>query len=68
MLEARGLRKSYPGAGGVLDPVSFALEPGECLGVAGTNGSGKSTLLRLIAQAEKPDAGQVLFRGRDVCG
>lgn len=68
MLEARGLRKSYRGAGGVLDPVSFALEPGECLGVAGTNGSGKSTLLRLIAQAEKPDAGQVLFRGRDVSG
>ncbi len=68
MLEVRGLCKSYRRTGGVLSPVSFTLEPGQCLGVAGTNGSGKSTLLRLIAQVEKPEAGRVLFRGRDVSG
>ena len=67
MLEVRGLCKSYRGVR-VLEPVSFALQPGECLGIAGTNGSGKSTLLRLIAQVERPDGGRVLFRGRDVSG
>ena len=65
MLEARGLCKSYGGVR-VLEPVSFAIKPGECLGVAGANGSGKSTLLRLIAQVEKPDSGSVYFQGKDV--
>ena len=67
MLEVRDLCKSYRGVQ-VLAPVRFSLGPGECLGVAGANGSGKSTLLRLIAQAERPDSGTVLFRGRDVMG
>lgn len=67
LLEAQGLCKSYHGVR-VLHPVSFRLEAGECLGVAGANGSGKSTLLRLLAQAERPDGGRVLFRGRDVAG
>ena len=67
MLEARNLSKSYGGVQ-ALYPVSFRLEAGECLGVAGANGSGKSTLLRLLAQVQKPDSGNVLFRGRDVAG
>lgn len=67
MLEVQNLSKSYHGIQ-VLQPVSFTLGPGECLGVAGPNGSGKSTLLRLIAQAEKPDGGGVLWQGRDVMG
>ena len=67
VLEARGLSKSYGGVQ-ALHPVSFRLEAGECLGVAGANGSGKSTLLRLLAQVQKPDSGSVLFRGRDAAG
>ena len=67
VLEAQGLSNSYGGVQ-ALYPVSFRLEAGECLGVAGANGSGKSTLLRLLAQFQKPDGGRVLFRGRDVAG
>lgn len=67
MLEARDLCKSYGGVP-VLRPVSFRLEAGECLGVAGANGSGKSTLLGLLAQVRRPDGGRVLFRGRDTAG
>ena len=67
MLEVRNLSKSYGGVQ-ALYPVSFRLEAGECLGVAGANGSGKSTLLRLLAQVQRPDGGSVLFRGRDVAG
>lgn len=67
MLEVRQLRKSY-GRRQVLEPVSFVLPPGQCLGLAGRNGSGKSTLLRLIAQIEQPDGGDVLYDGKSVLG
>ena len=67
MLEVRRLCKSYGGRQ-VLAPVSFVLPPGQCLGLAGSNGSGKSTLLRLLAQIQRPDSGEVLYRGRPVLG
>ena len=67
MLEVRQLCKSYGGRQ-VLAPISFALPPGQCLGLAGSNGSGKSTLLRLLAQIQRPDSGDVLFQGRSVLG
>ena len=67
MLEVRELCKSYGGRQ-VLAPVSFVLPPGRCLGLAGSNGSGKSTLLRLLAQVQRPDGGDVLYRGRSVLG
>ena len=67
MLEVRGLCKSYAGRQ-ALSPVSFVLPPGQCLGLAGSNGSGKSTLLRLLAQVQRPDSGDVLYRGKSVLG
>ncbi|MFI6736568.1 TlrC/CarA/OleB/SrmB family ABC-F type ribosomal protection protein [Nonomuraea sp. NPDC050451] len=44
----------------VLDRVSLTVRPGERIGVIGDNGSGKSTLLRLMADAERPDNGELL--------
>ncbi|MGW4957685.1 ribosomal protection-like ABC-F family protein [Nonomuraea sp. NPDC004186] len=44
----------------VLDRVSLTVRPGERIGVIGDNGSGKSTLLRLMANAERPDNGELL--------
>ena len=67
LLEAQGLCMSYRGVR-VLHPVSFRLEAGECLGIAGANGAGKSPLLALLAQARKPEAGRTLYRGRDTAG
>lgn len=67
MLEVRELCKTYHGYQALL-PVSFQLAPGECLGVSGVNGSGKSTLLRLLAQAQRPDSGSMLFQGKNVLG
>jgi PrtD family type I secretion system ABC transporter len=48
-------------AGGdlILRNVSFAIKPGEVLGVVGPSGSGKSTLARVAAGAIAPDAGEV---------
>lgn len=67
MLEMDGICKSYQGKQ-VLKPVSFCLPAGQCIGITGDNGSGKSTLLRLLAQVERPDRGDIRFRGRSVLG
>ncbi|MET7643684.1 TlrC/CarA/OleB/SrmB family ABC-F type ribosomal protection protein [Streptomyces sp. NPDC005426] len=57
-LSLHGVTKRY-GDRTVLHNVSFSLAPGEKAGVIGDNGAGKSTLLRLLAGAERPDAGEV---------
>jgi len=53
-----------------VDRVSFAVEPGEFLGIVGESGCGKSTLLFGVAQLLSPPGrvvdGHVLFRGEDM--
>ena len=47
-----------------LDGVSFEIREGEAVALLGFNGSGKSTTLKMISGVLRPDAGQVLTRGR----
>ncbi len=46
-----------------LHDVSIALEPGLVHALVGENGAGKSTLLKILAGAERADAGEVLLNG-----
>jgi len=50
----------------VLEEVSFALQPGETLGIVGESGSGKSTLARAVLRLLQPARGKVRWRGRDL--
>jgi len=51
-----------------LDDVSLDIASGELVALLSPSGSGKTTLLRIIAGLEWPDAGQVLFQGKDATG
>ena len=70
ILEGRGLSRRYRRPGGKVltacQQVDLQLFAGQTLGVVGESGCGKSTLLRLLAQLERPDEGQLFFRGEDV--
>src|SRR6266568_1276705 len=43
----------------ILDETSFAVQPGDRIGLIGPNGSGKTTLLRLLAGEREPDDGEL---------
>ena len=67
LVEAHGLTKEYPREGGVtrvVDDVSFAILPGETLGLVGESGSGKSTVARMLLRLIEPTAGEVWFKGQ----
>jgi ABC-type branched-subunit amino acid transport system ATPase component len=67
LFEAHGLTKRFLGVTAV-DAVDLTLEAGELVSLIGPNGSGKTTLFNCVTGYLAPDAGRVLFRGRDVTG
>jgi branched-chain amino acid transport system ATP-binding protein len=46
--------------------VTAGVAAGEILGLIGPNGAGKTTLFNLITGVEQPQAGRVVFQGRDI--
>jgi ABC-type sugar transport system ATPase subunit len=64
---ARGLAKRF-GDRLVLQDVSFEIAEGEIHGIMGPNGAGKTTCFHVLTGAPSPDAGRVLFDGRDITG
>ena len=65
VIDIRHLRKSF-GAHEVLKDIDFSVGKGEVACIIGSSGSGKSTLLRCINLLETPDAGEILFHGKNV--
>ncbi|MBV9862546.1 MAG: ABC transporter ATP-binding protein [Alphaproteobacteria bacterium] len=49
-----------------LDGVSFAIEPGQILGLIGPNGAGKTTLFNCISRLYTPNRGDIRFEGRSI--
>jgi len=66
-LEVKICVKHY-GAIRAVDGVSFAVEPGEIVGVIGPNGSGKTTLFNSILGQIRPTSGHMQFCGEDITG
>jgi len=65
VISLRNLRVSY-GDREILHGISFDVLQGETLVILGGSGSGKSTLLRTLVGLEKPSAGQIFIKGRDL--
>jgi phospholipid/cholesterol/gamma-HCH transport system ATP-binding protein len=65
VLSLRNLRVSY-GEREILHGISFDVVRGETLVILGGSGSGKSTLLRTLVGLEKPSAGEIRIKGRDL--
>ena len=64
VLEASGLRKTYPSGDRVLEVlagVDFTVAAGESVSIRGESGSGKSTLLNILAGLDRPDAGELFW-------
>lgn len=69
ILQCDHLSRSY-GSGEervlAVDGVSFAVEQGSFTAITGPSGSGKSTLLHLLGGLDRPSAGSVRFRDREI--
>jgi spermidine/putrescine transport system ATP-binding protein len=64
-VEIREASKSF-GRVTAVDRVSFRVLRGEFYSLLGPSGCGKTTTLRLVAGFERPDAGRILLRGKDI--
>lgn len=63
MIEACDISFAYIAGRDVLRHVSFAVAPGEAVGIVGPSGAGKSTLLDLVLRLRVPRDGEVLVDG-----
>ncbi len=71
LLEATGVRREFrsgPSLLQVLRGVDLTVAPGEIIAVVGSSGTGKSTLLHILGTLDRPDSGEVRFRGEDLFG
>ena len=74
LLEVKNLKQHFPVKTGFMkslplkavDGVSFAINPGETLGLVGESGGGKTTVGRSILRLYNPTDGEVLFDGKPV--
>ena len=76
LLEIRNLKKYFPVRKGLLqrvvghvhavDDISFAIQPGETLGLVGESGCGKTTVGRSLLRLYEPTSGSIHFNGEDV--
>lgn len=65
VLQMKGIRKEFPGVL-ALDNVSLNVRPGTVHALMGENGAGKSTLMKCLFGIYHPDAGEVIFHGKNV--
>jgi len=66
MLRVNKVTKSFHQRGVVLNDISLTVNEGDSVSISGPSGSGKTTLLNIIGLLDRPDSGEVLFKGTPV--
>src|SRR5215469_13036008 len=66
-LVVEGLRREFGGTVAV-DDLTFAVRPGEIVGLVGPNGAGKSTALSVIGGVVPASKGRISFNGQQIGG
>ena len=67
LLQMRGIERRF-GAVRANDGIDLDVPAGQIVGLLGENGSGKTTLMNVLFGMLRPDAGAVVFRGRELSG
>ena len=67
LLELKGLSKSF---GGLIcvNELDLHIDKGEIVSLIGPNGAGKTTVFNLVTGLDAPDAGEIVFEGRNIAG
>ena len=65
ILVLKNIKKSF-GETLALDEVNLSICRGEVHVVCGENGAGKSTLMNILVGIHKPDAGKIIFKGKEI--
>jgi lipoprotein-releasing system ATP-binding protein len=66
MLLVNNVTKSFHQRGTVLNELNLTVNEGDTVSISGPSGSGKTTLLNIIGLLDKPDSGEVIFRGMSI--
>jgi lipoprotein-releasing system ATP-binding protein len=66
MLSIKDISKSFIQRGRVLDNLTLEVTEGDAIAIMGPSGSGKTTLLNIIGLLDKPDSGEITFRGETI--
>jgi ABC-type lipoprotein export system ATPase subunit len=66
MLRINNVLKSFHQRGIVLNDLNLNVNEGDSVSISGPSGSGKTTLLNIIGLLDRPDSGEVIFRGKSI--
>lgn len=77
LLQLKSLKTYFPVSKGIfgkvtdyvkaVDSITFDVYPGETLGLVGESGCGKTTLGRSILRLVEPTAGEIIYKGVNIC-
>ncbi len=65
IIKINNLKKSF-GGNPIIADVNYSIDEGDVSCIIGSSGSGKSTFLRCINLLETPDAGEIIYEGKNI--